>query len=636
MNPKTRQQLAALKTASPLQMAGALKEMELYDKKTAQEIIDEVYEKYATGQNLQDEVVEPVFLSVLDGLLEKSKWGRQARKKGLTASRVISECRTFAYDAPTPYAVTNDGYVDYKNMQEYRGKYGDERGDYTGKRKNIENKYAMDKYKNEKFKENDGKNAIDEYTGEKNITLKRDDPDKRRSDETHRYQAQTDHIEPLEKVYNRLKDNYALSDDDIRAIANGYEDVNGKRIYHNYNFALTSAKINQEKLQSTNTEYVEKYGENNSPETNNRMIDMEKKAVADIENAANKVVGRTVLFNGNATREERKQAYKEECEKIGRKLTKEERAAIDSRLAKEKGLKVWGNAAGDAVTQQGHYMVGNVILYIVKPLYYELSDIVKNGLKDGVGVDSFKDAMRIRFGRVKAYVVDNAKNFMGENVKDFVKGFVSSLIEGIIGLFVGVWRNFLKLCKEGVRMLSSSWKIVKGEEGKKLSSAEKKQAIAKIIGTGVIAVAGIAFEEWLSAHIGREWSVIISTMMSGIAATLFFYFLNKADLFSVKVEQRHARIEEIFNERIKEIETTAKSMNTTALETMCQQREEFENVCDGIEEGLANDDIDKIGAGWYRMAEFLHVELPYHDTDSFVEYMDRMRGKTIFAESSAK
>ena len=52
--------------------------------------------------------------------------------------------------------------------------------------------------------------------------------------------------------------------------------------------------------------------------------------------------------------------------------------------------------------------------------------------------------------------------------------------------------------------------------------------------------------------------------------------------------------------------------------------------------GISNNDIDKIGSGWYRMAEFLHVELPYHDTDSFVDYMDRMRGKTIFAESSAK
>ena len=271
----------------------------------------------------------------------------------------------------------------------------------------------------------------------------------------------------------------------------------------------------------------------------------------------------------------------------------------------------------------------------MKPLYYELSDIVKNGLKNGVEAESFKEAMWIRFSRVKKYVIDNANKFVGDNVKDFVKGFVSSLIEGIISLFYGAWRNFLKLCKEGVRMLSKSWKIIRGEERKKMSSAEKKQAIAKIIGAGVIAVAGIAFEEWLTAQfpgLGREWSVVISTIMSGIAATIFFYFLNKVDLFSVKAERRHARIEEIFNERIKEIEANTEAMNTAALETMCQQREQFENVCDGIEEGLANNDIDKIGAGWYRMAEFLHVELPYHDTNSFVEYMDSMRGKTIFAK----
>ena len=107
------------------------------------------------------------------------------------------------------------------------------------------------------------------------------------------------------------------------------------------------------------------------------------------------------IVEWNATREERKQAYKEESEKLGRKLTKEERAKIDSKLAVEKGLKVWGNAAGDAAIQQGNYAIGNVILYIVKPLYYELSDIVKNGLKNGVEAESFKEAMWIRFSRVK-------------------------------------------------------------------------------------------------------------------------------------------------------------------------------------------------------------------------------------------
>lgn len=627
MNPKKRQQLAALRAASPLQMAGALKEMELYDKKTAQEIIDEVYEKYATGQDLQEEVVEPVMLSVLDGLLEKSKWGRQARKKGLTASRVISECRTFSYDSPTPYAVTNDGYVDYKNMREYREAYEEIRGKYD--RSKLENQNAMYKYRNEKFAEVDGKLAVDEYTGEKNIYKSRSDPDKRRNDGKHQYQAEPDHIVPLAKVHEKFAGNYALSDDDIRRIANDDD-----------NFAITKATLNKSKGKLTNSEYIAKYGDELSEETKTRMLTKEKEALSSIEDKANIEIKDTLLLGGHATRADRKQAYKEEREKLGRNLTKEERARIDARLATEKGLKVWGKTAGDAVAQQGNYMVGNVILYIIKPLYYELSDIVKNGLKGGVGVDSFKEAMRIRFGRVKAYVVDNAKIFMGDNVKDFVKGFVSSLIEGVIGLFTGLFRNFLKLCKEGVRMISSSWKIMKGEEGDKLSSAEKKQAIAKIIGTGVIAVAGIALDEWLQVHLSSFYWIpfvkelgpaVISTMLSGIAATLFFYFLNKADLFSVKAERRHARLEEIFNERIKEIETTAADMNTTALETMRQQREEFENVCDGIEKGLANDDIDKISAGWYRMADFLHVDLPFHNTNEFLEHTDKM-----LADSAAK
>ena len=622
MNPKTRQQIAALKTASPLQMAGALKQMELYDKKAAQEIIDEVYAKYATGQDLQEEVVEPVMLSVLDGLLEKSKWGRQARKRGLTASRVISECRTFSYNQPTPYAVTNDGYVDYRNMREFRDDYTELRGEYD--RSKLQNQNAMYKYRNEKFSEVSGKLAVDEYTGDKNIYKTRSDPDKRRNDEKHQYQAEPDHIVPLERLHAKFAGNYALTDDDIRRIANDDD-----------NLAITKATLNKSKGNMTNSEYVANHGDKLSEETKRRMLSKEQDAVSSIEYKANEEVKATLLFSGHATRADRKQAYKEERERLGRNLTKEERAKIDGRLAKEKGLEVWGKSAGDAAMQQGHYMVGNIILYIVKPLYYELSDIVKNGLQAGVGVNSFKEAMRIRFGRVKKYVVDNAQSFMGDNVKDFVKGFISSLIEGIIGLFVGAFRNFLKLCKEGVRMISGSWKIMNGEEGKKMSSAEKKQAIAKIIGTGVIAVAGIAFEEWLTVtfpELGREWSMVISTIMSGVAATIFFYFLNKADLFSAKAERRHARIEEIFNERIREIETSAEVMNTTALETMCQQRETFENVCDGIEKGLANNDIDKIGSGWYRMAEFLHVELPYHDTDSFVDYMDRMKGKAIFAD----
>lgn len=569
MNPKKRQQLAALRAASPLQMAGALKEMELYDKKTAQEIIDEVYAKYATGQDLQEEVVEPVMLSVLDGLLEKSKWGRQARKKGLTASRVISECRTFSYDSPTPYAVTNDGYVDYKNMREYR--IWEEERNKAYNRENLDSSDDKERFMDQRFN-GVGKTIRDDYSGE--LIYRKNNKDERRSEyNKNRFIATVDHVVPLEKMHEMFLGKYTLKEADIKEIAN-----------KDYNYAAVGSSLNSSKNDDLVPDYIKKKGDLLPEETRKNMEIKYEKAMKKIKI------------------------------EIAKKAVK--------------------NVSEDAACQQVEYFTGNVLLYVVKPLYYELSDIVRNGLKNGVGANSFKEAMRIRFGRVKAYVVDNAKNFMGDNVKDFVKGFVSSLIEGIIGLFTGAFRNFLKLCKEGVRMLSSSWKIIKGEKGKTMSSAEKKQAIARIVGAGVIAVAGIAFEEWLNATfpgLGREWSVIISTIMSGVGATLFFYFLNKADLFSVKAERRHARLEEIFNERIKEIETTAADMNTTALETMRQQREEFENVCDGIEEGLANDDIDKISAGWYRMADFLHVDLSFHNTDEFLDYTDKM-----LADSAAK
>ena len=53
-----------------------------------------------------------------------------------------------------------------------------------------------------------------------------------------------------------------------------------------------------------------------------------------------------------------------------------------------------------------------------------------NGLKESVNAVTTKEAFKIRFSRVKNYVLDNALVFLGDNVWEFVKGFVSSLIEG--------------------------------------------------------------------------------------------------------------------------------------------------------------------------------------------------------------
>ena len=125
--------------------------------------------------------------------------------------------------------------------------------------------------------------------------------------------------------------------------------------------------------------------------------------------------------------------------------------------------------------------------------------------------------------------------------------------------------------------------------------------------------------------IGEPWSIVFSTLLSGIVATLFMYLLNKADLFSAKAEQRKARIEEIFDERIKEINMAAETYNIVAVDVLKQQRQSFENVVSVIHDGLHGDNIEKINQGLYQMADFLKIELPYRSTDGFCEYMDTVK-----------
>ena len=138
----------------------------------------------------------------------------------------------------------------------------------------------------DKFDNNGGRiNARDEYTGEKNVYQYRSQPDARRNIEKykHDHQAEVDHIVPLKQIHEQFKGNYALTDTDIKNIAN-----------NDSNYALTSARINRGagapgkgcKLDKTNSEFVEdqrqreKEGRPNlglSEEAKENMLNMEKK-----------------------------------------------------------------------------------------------------------------------------------------------------------------------------------------------------------------------------------------------------------------------------------------------------------------------------------------------------------------------
>ena len=510
--------------------------------------------------------------------------------------------------------------IDFKWKKD--GKNGD-RPQYNGSvnsnstqeyvRSNLEDSSAMNDYKE---KQRHGEKKIkDEYTGKDNLYVSQNNMPDNYNDETHRKQAQPDHIVPLKQLHEQYKHNYALDDSDLKRIANSES-----------NLAITSAEINQVKRDMTNKQYIEWMDEHGKPldeNTKKIMLQKQKEATKSIESDVNKTVAKNLVGKGQVDEKAMKNAVNEFKENNGQAPTEEQRNQIEQNLIKKKTNEIRGTAVKNAAGQAKDYAVGNLILFIVKPIYYEISDIFKNGLKEGVGADSGTQALGIRFTRVKKYVMTHAKAFFGDSILDFVKGFVSSLIEGIISLFVGMLKQVLKILKEGVKIIVGSVQILFGKNAKAMSPAQKGDAIIKLIGGSVIAISGVALESLLNKiGIGEPWSVVLSTMLSGIASALFMYILNKADLFSTKAEKRYERVKEIFDERIKDVQEATELFDRVALETMKEQRLQFESIQEEINTGLESNDIDSINTGLYKLADFMKVDLPYSNTKEFCDYMD--------------
>lgn len=413
MNEEKKKAIEELEYASPLEISRLLQQIELYDEKSSQEVLDEVYEKFDSEEHLEDEVLKPVFMSVVDGLLEATAGGRVARKKGLTASRVIEECTNFSYDNLGDNHADVNGYTEYKNINhdeiEYQiqlekwkrdGKKGDQ-PQYNGSvnsnstqeyiRSNLEDSSAMNDYKE---KQRHGEKKIkDEYTEKDNLYVSQNNMPDNYNDETHRKQAQPDHIVPLKQLHEQYKHNYALDDSDLKRIANSES-----------NLAITSAEINQVKRDMTNKQYIEWMDEHGKPldeNTKKIMLQKQKEATKSIESDVNKTVAKNLVGKGQVDEKAMKNAVNEFKENNGQAPTEEQRNQIEQNLIKKKTNEIRGTAVKNAAGQAKDYAVGNLILFIVKPIYYEISDIFKNGLKEGVGADSGSQALGIRFTRVK-------------------------------------------------------------------------------------------------------------------------------------------------------------------------------------------------------------------------------------------
>lgn len=597
-----------IKSASPLELPYVIMGTELHDKKTSYEIYEEVSKTFE-GEGIIDNVVTPVLSTVVDSVLAMKCFKGVSRKMGLSAQRVIQECQSFNYDGQVTFLMP-DSFVESKNNAEIQQQWGEEnRSQYD--RSLYENTNAMNKYKKGKIKENGGRvNMEDEYRLTKDITGSKATADKRRNDPKNEHNAETDHIIPLNTVFSELQNNSALSDGDIKQLVN-----------QDYNFAVTGRMVNNPKRDMSNTEFIKEqdrrkkeglpYVELDETQRAN-MIRMEKEAQQAINNAVNETVLENLRGVGKADRAERKAAMEAEQNKLGRKLTKEERDAVDKQLAMQKAKDIHLGNAKNAGKQSLMYFAGNVVLLVMKPLYYEIKDIVMNGFQNGVHAKGVKEALSVRFGRVKEYVwnyISSQKAMLG-SLYDMLKDFISAFIEGIIGMFVGVFKKILRVLKEGVKIGMQAYSTLFGEESKNKTAAEKGDAIVKLLGGSVVALCGIGINALLEKlpMLNEEGREVISTLLSGLASILLFYTLDKADLFNVKKDKREQRLNEVFEMRIAEIKENTSSFENAACEAIKNSYLKSREILTQIRLAAEQDDYVSLNVALQQYHEFMIPE----------------------------
>lgn len=235
---------ARMATASPLEVPYLLMQLEQYDCETAMELFDRINREF-DKEDLMNNVLTPVTTTIIDSLLMLPVFKGITRKLGLSANRIMVECQAFNYDGSILY-LQPDSFVEKSNQDSINSAWGENhRPNYE--RSKYENTSKMGRYKKEVVEKAGGKkNLTDEYTGENNITEKKSNPDFRRNDPKNDYNAETDHIVPLKKIFEQVQNNMGLSDRDIENIANADD-----------NLAVTARRINNPKRDMTNSEFIE-------------------------------------------------------------------------------------------------------------------------------------------------------------------------------------------------------------------------------------------------------------------------------------------------------------------------------------------------------------------------------------------
>jgi hypothetical protein len=574
-----------LSGSSPLQASKILLETELFEKKSSLDVLDEIYDHFENKESLIDELVTPIGLNVIDGIMSHKKL--KLNRTGFNASRLWNEIKGFDYSTAGINAATLSDKQQLEGMRETREYSKDVRKEMTKKENLVRNKeeHFGDSLRSDSSIEvtNTGE-KVEVYRYQKHA--KSEGKKNRASD--------TDHVIPVKQINDACAKNSFLTKADIAAITDA--DTNLIEVSNELNRMKGAGSFQD--LANRKTALI------NKKESGVKLSSSEKNALKKLEGISDETLKNSIECESEAAKNMHGDAQNKSVENVKNNKTE---------IAKKAGLQ--------SLEQTQYQVLGTAMIEAIKPLFYELSDSIKNGFEAGVGVTNLMEAVKIRFARVMEYIKTKIVPMLADFAKNLFQNFAKILIEGILGLVTGIFKSITRIISEGFSAIVSAVKILCSASDA-MSSAQKGDAIVKLLASTVTTFTVFYFSKHIVSAIPDEFiQDVCLAIMSGVASTLVVYLIDKIDLFSVKYEKRSALVAEIFKERIATIKKNTDAFNAASVQELAAQKVAFKKIYEDFESGIDND-FDVTGKV-NSIADFMHIDLKIRDTESFLDTLKR-------------
>lgn len=545
--------LKDLSDTSPLMMSKKLIEYELHDQQDSIEVLNSIYEEFESRDNIIDNLVNPMLLSLADGLVKHPKLNGTFRKTDITPLKLVKEVNTFTYEQHSTKDIDNNVFLTQAEKTYYNNeKLG---VDKDGK------KYNKNYHRNEIYDIKSRNKTREEKGLEKDEVIGKD----------------MDHVNPINHLRQKYQNNPYLYRDDIVKLV-------GMRENEEY----INSSLNRSKGDKTWSEYIA-----SRPKNENGDI---------VDNKGN------ILLTKNE---------QEQKIKLQEETTRAQNIESAKMMTKNIGLKG----------------LGDIIILLLKPIWFEIKDMFKNGILYGFDTNDKIEAFLLRLKRVTKFINDNILNTLEDTLKDVLGNFIPMLISSLAKIVPEMFNKITQVISDGFMAIKEAFKIMMKPDSE-VSQAQKADAITKIIASAVVPILIFSFEETVLTSLKfldktpleflKDVAMII---LSGLATTLVVWLLDQIDLFSVKGEKRLARVKEIFELRIETIKKNTDIFEKTSIEILAKQKLQFKNIIANM--NVAIDNNQNINQSVYELANFMQIDLKVKSTDEFLNLISNSKNLII-------